>query len=114
MSATVLTVTAISRTGVALAGTAATVTDGDCFPNTGKEYVFIKNAGGSPITATLKFGTGGVVDGQSATERTVSITNGTEKIIGPFPPSYYNDANGRCTVICSAVTNVTIQVVSVS
>jgi hypothetical protein len=107
-----LTPTTVTRAGVALAGTAATVTTGDVFTNTGTQFLFVKNGGGAPTTVTLKFGTNGKVDGQAGTERTVSVTNGTEQIIGPFPPYTYNDANGQVTVVCSPVTSVTVQVIT--
>ena len=109
MAATVITATPITRAGVALSGSAATVTDGDAFVNTGKEIVVVNNGSGAPITVTLKFGTNGKVDGQAATERTVTVAAGAVKAIGPFPTAAYNDANSRVTVVCSAVTTVTVQ-----
>ena len=114
MAATVLTVAAVSRAGIDIAGTAATVTDGDAFPNTGKEVVLVNNGSGAPITVTLKFGTLGKVDGQTATERTVTVAAGVTKAIGPFTAKEYNDANNRVTVICSAVTTVTVKAISVT
>lgn len=103
-----LTVTTVDRAGVALAGSAATVTVGDAFPNTGKEFLFVKNGGGAPINVSFK----GLVDGQTVTLRTVAVANGAEKLIGPFPPSTYNDTNGRVTAICDTVTSVTVQAIA--
>lgn len=113
MPATTITASTVTRAGVALTGSPATATQGDKFLNTGNEIVIVKNGSSSPITVTLKFGVNGKVDGQSATERTVTVDNATSKVIGAFPKGAYNDASGYFTVVCSDATDVTVQVLKV-
>jgi hypothetical protein len=113
VEAATLTVTTMSRSGFDMEtlATAADAAKSDKWVNTGVEFLAIKNAGGSPITLTLTFGVGGTVDGVTPTAKTVSVTNGHTFLVGPFPPQFYNDANGFCSVSYSAVTSVTVAVV---
>jgi hypothetical protein len=112
-SAATLSVTTMARSGFDMetVAVAADAAKSDKWVNTGVEFLAIKNAGGSPITLTLTFGTGGVVDGVTPTAKTVSVTNGHTFLVGPFPPQFYNDANGFMNVSYSAVTSVTVAVV---
>jgi hypothetical protein len=101
-----LTVQSTSRAGLDVAGTAADAA-GDEWANTGVEMILIKNGGGSGITVTLDFKA--TPDGATVTDPTVSIGAGATKVIGPFPPAYYNDTStGRAKATCSGVTSVTI------
>jgi hypothetical protein len=106
-----LAVTPITKAGIDTAGVAADVA-GDTFPNTGKEVLIVKNGSASPITVTLDIKA--TLDGQAVTDPTVTINAGIEKIIGPFPLGYYNDANGRVSVTYSAVTTVTVKALSLA
>jgi hypothetical protein len=109
VAATVLTVYKLDRTaGVLIAGTAATVTQGDAFDNTGKEFLLVTNAHGS-IDTTVSFALAQTLDGLTAGPRTVSVVHGTSRLIGPFPASVYNNADGRVTAICSSVDLVTVK-----
>jgi hypothetical protein len=101
----ILTVTPVTRAGIDIAGAAADVA-GDSFPNTGHEYLVVKNGSGAPITVTLDIKQ--TVDGQAVTDPTVTIAAGASKIIGPFPTGIYNDTNGRAGVTYSAVTTVNV------
>lgn len=107
-----LTPAVVDRNGVVLTGAAATVTTGDTFKNTGKEFVVIKNGSGGGVVATLKFGPNGKVDGQSPADRTVNVAAGASAIIGPFPVGPFNDASDLVTIICAPVASVTIQVLT--
>jgi hypothetical protein len=111
--AATLSITTMSRSGFDMEAiaTAADAAKTDKWLNTGAEFLAIKNAGGSPITLTLTFGVGGIIDGVVPTSKTVSVTNGHTLLVGPFPPSVYNDANGYMIVSYSAVTSVTVAVV---
>ena len=104
-----LTVTPITKTGIDTAGTAAAA-GGDTFPNTGREMLVVKNSGASPITVTLDIKA--TLDGQAVTDPTVAVAAGVEKVIGPFPTGYYNDANGQVAVSYSGVTSVTVKALS--
>jgi len=107
----VLAVNELSRAGknpVALDTAAAG--GGDSFPNTGREYLYVANGDASSKTVTLVYAA--TTDGQAITNRTVAVPAGESMLIGPFPTSLYNDANGRVAVTYSAVTSVTVAVFS--
>lgn len=108
-----LAVTEVSRSGVDIVGAAAS-SGGDEWPNTGREFVLVKNGGGSPITLTLDIKVL-VDDDLAVTDPTVSISAGATEMVGPFPPGIYNDAaTGRAKVTYSGVSSVTIKVVSLA
>jgi len=100
-------------TGVVLAPAAATASTGDTFANTGKEMLYVKNGSGSSINvtidapATCDFNVGA----NAAHDQVVAVAAGVEKLIGPFPVARFNAA-GLVTVICSAVTTVTVAVIA--
>lgn len=99
-------VTTVTRAGLDTVGAAADAT-GDEWPNTGQEYIEIKNGGGAGITVTPNIQA--TLDGQAAVNPSVAIAAGQTKIIGPFPTAIYNNtATGRAKVTYSAVTSVTI------
>jgi hypothetical protein len=89
---------------------AQVVTATDSFDNNGACLLHIKNAGASPdsvvILAQRKCDTGTVHN------VTVIVTNGTEKIIGPFDPGRFNDNTGRVQITHSYLTTVTAQVIN--
>lgn len=95
---------------IALAGLAPTYAaaagGGDAFANAGKTFFHAKNGGGGSITLT--FTTPATIEGVAIADPTVTIDAGAEKMVGPFPPSVFNDANGRVAVAYSGVTSVTV------
>lgn len=104
-----LTATTLSRSGVSIEDNdVAAAAGGDQFANTGQEYVIIKNAG-SEITAT--FATGMTVDSLAVANKDVTCGASETTVVGPFPPGWYNDANGYVQITYSSVTSVTILVV---
>ncbi|HEY0882253.1 MAG TPA: hypothetical protein VGD87_12010, partial [Archangium sp.] len=97
-----------------LAGVAANG-GGDSFPNYGQEVVVIKNGGGSSITLTVT--TPATVDGLAVADRTAVIAAGETRMVGPFPPGWYNDnqqPGGSVALGYSGVTSVTVAVVKVT
>jgi hypothetical protein len=103
-----------SRAGVLHALTAA-AGGGDTFANGGAQVLIVDNADATSKTVTLNFPSGTTVDGQSVTPRTVTVAAGARKYIGPFPPTTYNDStSGLVSVSYSAVTSVTVGVLSLS
>jgi hypothetical protein len=69
-------------------------------------HLYVNNGGGAPITVTLV--TPEVVEGSLAvTDRTVSVTNGTWKLI-PVPSRYNDSTTGLASITYSAVTTVTV------
>lgn len=104
MAYTALTVQTITRSGTVVTLAAANA-GGNTFANDGNTYLHVKNGSASPITVTIDFP--GTVDDLVVTDRAVTVTNATEKVIGPFPPGLYNTA-GEVYVTYSAVTTITV------
>ena len=100
-----LTVQEISRSGITPSYGAA-AGGGDQFPNDGRTYLHIKNGGGSSITLTVA--TQMTVDGKAVADDAITVTNAQERVVGPFPPGIYNDANGMVQLTYSGVTSVTV------
>lgn len=104
MASTLISPQTISRAGLGPAFAAANV-DGHFWPNTGQQFLHVKNGSASPITVTFPIPV--TVDGQAVAARTVSVPATTgERIIGPFP-TQYNDTLGNANCTFSAVTTVT-------
>ena len=78
------------------------------FVNDGRTFIHIKNGGGAPITAT--FVTPGNVAGLAIADVVVTVANGTERMVGPFEPGLFNQADGTVHVDWSGVTSVTVGV----
>lgn len=74
----------------------------------GRTFLWVKNGSASPITVTVT--TPGVVDGDLAiADRTVTVANAGEKLIGPLNP---RDYGGLASIAYSAATSVTVAAVS--
>ena len=68
----------------------------------------VTNGSGGSLTVTIV--TPGTSDGLAVADRTVTIPNGEERVIGPFLRAIYNaTATGKVTVQFSATTSVTCQ-----
>lgn len=100
-----LTVATVSRAGTDIAGTSA-AGGGDVFANDGYTFLKVTNGGGSSINVTIDCTQ--TLDGMAVTDPVVAVAAGATKLIGPFSPSLFNDANGRVGVGYSAVTSVTV------
>lgn len=105
MARTALSVQQISRDGLTPTYTSAT-TDGHSVVNDGRVFIHVKNNGASPITVTVQ--TPGAVDGLAIADRQVTVSNGSEKMIGPFLPNVYNQSDGSIWINYSATTSVTV------
>ncbi len=114
MARTALTVQNVIRTsnGLTPSYTAANV-DGHSIVNDGKKtFLQIKNTGVSACVVTIQ--TPGTVDGLAVTERTATVGATTgDKMIGPFPQEYYNQADGTIYVDFDQVTSVTCAAIKV-
>ena len=86
---------------------------GDKILNNGRQFVHIKNGGVSPITVTLVSQVTNPSEGTAAANTAIVIADATEKMIGPFNPKAYNDAEGKVNLTYSAVTSVTIGAFSI-
>jgi len=98
-------------TGVADAGVAVSASDtiDQSILGARGAYLGVTNAGGSPDTVTISdFGTTPAGSALPSNTYTVSVANGTSKIIH-IKPSQVNPATGLVTVAHSFTTSVTYQ-----
>jgi hypothetical protein len=102
----------LSKAAVSLAGTLvapAAVSSSDTFVPSNYTYVRVNNGGGSPDTVAFV---------TPATSRTLAIadaggvvSNGTQRVFGPFPADLFADGTtGLCTITHSFTTSVTCEV----
>lgn len=97
----------IQVTGTTVTFAAATAGAGDTFVWDDDLMVEVKNASGSPITATLAIP--GATFGQNNPDIAVNVpaTNGHVRI-GPIPREAIDPTTGVCNVTYSAATSVTV------
>ena len=94
-----------SGSGLTPSYTAAAASNNYLIKNDGRTILHAKNTGGSPVTLTVI--TPGQVDGNTVADLTATVPATTgDKLIGPFPPAIYNDANGEMTVTVSGATSL--------
>lgn len=108
----VLAVQKIVKTGLT-PSVAAAAGGGDSWPNTGREYLEVRNGGVGSIDVTIAAqagacGTYGVTN--AAHDLVVAVGAGVTKRIGPIDPKAYNDSNQRAQITYSGVTDVTVGV----
>lgn len=111
--AAVFTPQALSVNGIAPTYNAASVA-GDSFANDGKTFVHLKNGSGASVTATFDAISGfndNAFGDVALADTVVTVPAGGERIVGIFPPSRFNDVNGRVAVTYSAVTSLSIAVI---
>jgi hypothetical protein len=109
-----LTTQNISRTGIT--PTYAAVAASDTFVPDGQTFLHVKNGGGSPDSVTVATGSGtSPAAGLTVSMAAVSVTNGQERMIGPFPANFFADpTTGLATVTHGFTTSVTVGVFKVS
>ena len=103
----------LTRQDSTISGVAPTyvaVSASDTFPNDGKTFIYVKNAGGSTDTVAINSirncDQGFDHDGGG------SLLTATERCYGPFPEGRFNDpTTGLVTITHSFTTSVTCAVV---
>ncbi len=104
-----LTAQSPARTANALT-LAAAAAGGDDFVNTGKETLLVRYAGvGTP---TLTLATTLQVDGLDLPNLTVELGAGETHLLGPFPKSVYNSAQGTVALSYSSEADITLAVLA--
>lgn len=87
--------------------------DGNAFVNGGKTFLHVKNGSAGAVTVTII--TPITVSGRAVEDDIISIPAGGERMIGSFPPKFFNgsgvDAN-KTQVDFSAVASVTAAAVT--
>lgn len=108
-----LTVQTIVESGLE-ATFASAAGGGDTFANDSSERTFlhVKNGAGSDVTVTITAQSTSVKVAGFGTlpkaNRTVVVTAGEERLIGPFPAKAFNNASGKVAVGYSSATSVTV------
>ena len=113
-----LTVQEMDVTNGLSATYAAASGGGDDFANDGDVFLHVKNGGAGSVTVNINsvpanasvqgIGTIPVPD------PAIAVANGTEKLIGPFPPSRFNNSTGKVSVSYSGVTSVTVAAIGMA
>lgn len=94
MAYTELTVQSPSIAGVIPTNASATLSEGNRFINTGREFIMITNDG-TVDSVIVTIPTPQTIAGLTIQDPTVTIVkDGVIKIIGPFPPHVYNNPAG--------------------
>ena len=97
----------IVRTGLEESYAAVDASNGNQFQNDGHMFLLVKNGAGAPINVTITTPT--TVDGNAVADLVVAVTNGEQRMIGPFPPNLYN-TDGYVYVDYSSGTTITAAV----
>lgn len=105
-----LTPEQVSLTGLDATQNAATG-GGDEFLNNGNIILRVENGSGAPITVTVI--SQATISGLAVADAAVTIPAGEFRFIGPFPPSLFNDANGKAQITYSGVTSLTVEVLDI-
>lgn len=88
----------------------AAAAGGDEFLNSGKEFLHVRNGSAAAITVTAN--SIAKCDQGFDHDKTETVPAGEDRMIGPFATARYNNANGRVEVTYSAVTTVTVALLS--
>lgn len=110
MASSAITVQSTTKSGAVITTASANV-DGNYFNNDGRSYLQVTNGGGSSINVTVA---SPITCSQGGTHpEVVAVGAGVTKILGSFDKNQFNDpVTGRVNVTYSAVTSVTVAVVS--
>jgi hypothetical protein len=102
-----LTIATVSRAGVLVNLGNPAESGGDTFANTGKEFLYVNNTDNG--THQITIASTRSIEGLAVPGRTINIEGGNKRVIGPFPPSLHNDANGLATATFSEPSVMEIQ-----
>jgi hypothetical protein len=111
MPRTALVLQEVAVNGVVPSYVAGDAANGHQFPNDGKSFLHVKNGGGSPINVTLQVPV--KFNGLTITNPVIAVANGSEKMIGPFDSSIFNQAGGLVYVDLSGATSVTLAAIHI-
>jgi hypothetical protein len=99
-------------TGAGATFTTSTPIASDSFVNSGREMVYVKNAGAGPIVVT--FDSPGTCNFEataaSVHDLAVTIAAGVEKLIGPFSQVRFNSSTGTVVISYDTVADTRIAV----
>ena len=106
-----LTVQNITQSGITPTFSSASGS-GDVMSNDGASFIYVKNGSGESLSVTITAQTTTVnieAFGQLPASNTVmSISSGSEGIIGPFPTFIFNNSNSQIEISYNVTESVTI------
>lgn len=105
---TLNTMSAVSEAVIADIEEAVDNVNGNSFQNNGRVLLYVSNGSGGELTVTID--TPYILDGLELTDSVITIDDGDEAIIGPFPTRSYNQRGsdqGKVFVDWSSGTSVT-------
>lgn len=106
MARTVLAITSVVDTGVAFTGAAPDATNGNAMPNNGRQFLLYKNGDASSHTVTINaYPKGDTPNGLTVSDLVVTVAAGATKLIGPFPPSIFNNSSNQVEIDFSSATS---------
>ena len=83
---------------------------GDAFVNDGRILLYIKNTNASTRTVTI-VSAGVILGALSIGDVVFTVAQNEEKIVGPFPPRYFNNDSGLVSIGYSGVTDLKVRTV---
>ena len=108
----VLTVQRLAPTGITPTRTTTNNADTYIMRNNGRMMLAFENSSGA--TATITIQTPGTRGGLAVAEQTLNVPATTgDVMVGPFPPSIYNDDNGDLRFSTNEGTGLTCAVVAI-
>lgn len=105
-----LTLRPMSTSSSVITYTSASASDTFPLTDSGKTFIHIKNAGASPDNVTIVT-PGTVGPGLAVADLAFTVTNGTERFVGPLDPALYA-SDGIATITHSFTTSVTVAVIT--
>jgi hypothetical protein len=108
MPRTAITPQQVTRAAITPTYGAGDAVNGHQYLNGGSEFIHVKTgATGTTVTVNIPK----TVDGQAVTNKTYVLGTNTERMIGPFPPDTYNQADGNVYIDLSSAATVTLAVI---
>lgn len=90
--------------------------NGNDFPNNGKQFLSVENnSDDTALVLTLQtYPKGTTPGGLTVSDKVINMPFGTKKLIGPFPPSLYNDATNRVQFNCNVSADIVVKVLQLT
>lgn len=106
----------ISIVPTLVAGATPDAVNGNAFANNGRQQLWVKNgdSGSHTMTVVAYPISGTSPEGLTVTNLAVVIAAGTEIMIGPFPPSVFNNSAAQVSLTWDASTSMKVQVFQTS
>ena len=112
MTTTLTILTPVPTAGALIAEEACTEL-GDQVANDGRTLLYFRNGNGA-TTYNITLATGATVAGMAIDNIAFTLAPGVMKVIGPFEPRYWNDANGYIQITYDAVTDLVLRAIRVT